>query len=104
MPNPCRHVPDLDTDGSGIECQRDADHGGKWHKSGDVRWRVAKPVPEIPAEPHLHTLYLMLHGQSGVDVGTLAVQLPCGIGGYRQAFSRQYLVDGTLISISGEVS
>lgn len=33
--NPCRHVPDLDTDGSGIECTRKANHNGKWHKDGE---------------------------------------------------------------------
>lgn len=91
-------------DGYPVLCQRPEGHGGKWHRDGEVRWRVAKPVPETPAEPHLHTLQLRVTSRDGVDVDTLAVPLPCGIGGYRHVFSRQYLVDGTLISISGEVS
>lgn len=86
-------------------CGRKAGHGGKWHRDGEVRWRVAKPEPEIPAEPHLHNLRLHLnHNLRAMPFATMTVPLPCSVGGQGRAFSREYLIDGTLISITGEVT
>lgn len=102
--NPCSEIATLTSDYQAM-CRRKAGHGGKWHKDGEVRWRVAKPQPEPPTEPHLHTLHLRVDVALGKEpLGRLTVPLPCGIDGHRQVFSREYLVNGTPVLITGDLS
>lgn len=81
----------LSATGPVMECTRPQYHGGKWHKNGDLRWRVTRELTgadlKPPAEPHLHTLQLALTGQGGAGIGQLVVPLACGTDITRQCSS-----------------
>lgn len=87
-------------------CRKREDHDSRWHRDGEVRWRVTeRKMLAPPVEPHLHTLKLRVTGLDDTLIGGVTVPLACGAAiRPGQAFSRQYWIGGVLARISGEVT